>query len=119
MSSSDTLASLNSAALGADMPVVTLPTGQKVQTGTVATLLINIKKYDALAAQAETANGQEKVEFDTQIKDIEHFFLAAMPLLHKVGMFDLFIPDEWIAGTRSAGRRRVGELAKAMVEENK
>lgn len=88
------------------MPVITLANGQKVQTGTIGALLVNIKTYDQIVAgQDGGADAEEK------IKELENNFRAAMPLLKRVGFLDLFTPEEWIAGTRSPGRRRVGEIA--------
>lgn len=51
ISTSDSLAALNSATLGTNMPVVTLPDGSKVQTGTVGALLINIREYNRLLSE--------------------------------------------------------------------
>lgn len=118
MSSSDALANLNSATLGANMPVITLPDGQKVQTGTVGALLVNIKKYDAMVESANSAPAQDKTTLQTEIEEMEQKFHAALPLLLRVGMFDLFAPDEWIGG-KSAGRTKVGELAKAQMDGSK
>ena len=33
----------------------------------------------------------------------------ALPMLHRVGFFDLFTPDEWIKG-QNQGRKVVGQL---------
>jgi hypothetical protein len=49
--SGDKLAAINNATIGTEMPVVTLPDGSKIQTGTVATLLINIRSYDEVVGQ--------------------------------------------------------------------
>ncbi|KAL7933070.1 hypothetical protein V8C35DRAFT_59414 [Trichoderma chlorosporum] len=81
---------------GSAFPVVTLPGGQKVPTGTVGALLVNIKTYDA-------SNDEER-------KNIEPALRAAVPVLQQVGMFDLFKPQEWIQGG-SPGRTLVGKLA--------
>lgn len=102
----DRLAAINSQTLGASMPVVKLANGQKVQTGTIGALLVNIKTYDEIvASKGGDASADEK------LKELDDNFRAAMPLLKRVGFLDLFTPEEWIAGTRSPGRRRVGEIA--------
>lgn len=103
---SDRLAAINSATLGANMPVMTLADGRKVQTGTVGALLVNIKAYDNLVASKDSSADTEEM-----LKDLEDRFRAAMPLLRMVGLLELFPPEEWIAGSKSAGRKRVGELA--------
>lgn len=103
----DHLANTNSTTLGANMPVITLGNGKKVQTGTIGALLVNIKTYDELVA----SKGGDATETEEKIKELEDRFRAAMPLLKMVGFLDLFTPEEWIAGSRSPGRRRVGELA--------
>lgn len=90
---------INNQTLGAaagSFPVVTLPNGDKLPTGTVGALLVNIKAYDK-------GNEQER-------KAIEPAIRAAVPVLQKVGMFDLFSPEEWVAGG-SPGRILVGKLA--------
>ncbi|KAI1342447.1 hypothetical protein F5Y15DRAFT_304717 [Xylariaceae sp. FL0016] len=93
------LQSLNSATLGAQFPEVTLPDGSKVQTGTVGALLVNIRSYNAAYAAGET----------TKLAVLEDSFRASLPLLEKVGMFGLFTPEEWMAGTNE-GRKAVGRL---------
>ncbi|KAK7754262.1 hypothetical protein SLS62_003840 [Diatrype stigma] len=95
------LAALNSATMGANMPEITLPDGSKVQTGTVGALLINIRSYN----EAHAAEDKEKTA------KLEQAMAASLPLLDRVGMFDLFTPDEWIEGTNE-GRRAVGRLYK-------
>lgn len=77
-------------------PVVTLPNGDVVPTGTVGALLINIKSYDA-------GDNNERVEIEQAIR-------ATVPVLKKVGMFNLFSPEEWQHGG-SPGRALVGRLA--------
>lgn len=104
-SQNDKLASINSATLGANMPVITLADGSKVQTGKIGALLVNIKAYDKI-----TSNQEEIDSFDDKIKDLEDKFKAALPLLKRVGLLDIFPPEEWIAGSASPGRKRVGEL---------
>lgn len=74
-SSSDKLAALNSAAMGISMPVVALPDGQRVQTGTIGTLIINIKHYDELMSQLKVDN-ERKVE-------LEDMMAASLPVLKR------------------------------------
>ncbi|KAI4861000.1 hypothetical protein F4820DRAFT_452340 [Hypoxylon rubiginosum] len=93
------LAALNSATLGAEMPQITLPDGSKVQTGTVGALLINIRAYN----EAHKAGDKDKIAL------LEQAMSATLPLLDKVGMFDLFRPEEWIQGDNE-GRRAVGKM---------
>jgi hypothetical protein len=95
----ENLQRINNKTLGTDenvFPVITLPSGHRVPTGTVGALLVNIKTYD-------TSN-------DEQRKDIEPALRATIPVLQQVGMFDLFKPQEWIQGG-SPGRALVGKLA--------
>ncbi|KAI0970131.1 hypothetical protein F4678DRAFT_148194 [Xylaria arbuscula] len=93
------LSDLNSSTLGAKFPEVTLPDGSKVQTGTVGALLVNIRAYNEAHAAGDTA----------KTKALEASFEAALPLLDKVGLFDLFTPNEWIQGNNQ-GRMAVGQL---------
>lgn len=79
---------------GEVLPAVTLKDGTKVQTGTVATMLHNIDLYN---------QGLRS--------EVEQELILAIPTLIKVGLFDLFSPDEWISGD-NLGRRFVGEKAK-------
>lgn len=61
------------------------------------------------------------VEIDVMLKTekgftkegLENSLTVPIPTLAKVGLLDLFPPDEWIAGT-SAGRKFVGMKAKEM-----
>jgi hypothetical protein len=76
---SDSLAAINNATLGAYMPIVTLPGGQKVRTGTVGSSLVNIKAYDGLAAQGETEDEEKKKA------ELEARMAASLPLLKQVG----------------------------------
>ncbi|KAL1603493.1 hypothetical protein SLS60_005080 [Paraconiothyrium brasiliense] len=78
-SNPDTLAALNSATLGASMPVVTLPDGSKIQTGTVGALLVNIRNYDQL--MSDVTNDEDKR------KELEEKMAASMPVLKKSGAF--------------------------------
>ncbi|KAI0477999.1 hypothetical protein F4859DRAFT_513580 [Xylaria cf. heliscus] len=97
--STNALSDLNSATLGAKFPEITLPDGSKVQTGTVGALLVNIRAYNAAHAAGNTDKAQV----------LEASFKAALPLLDKVGLFDLFTPEEWIRGDNE-GRKAVGRL---------
>lgn len=93
----DQLAAINQKILaeGQVLPSVQLKDGSRVQTGTVATMLHNIALYNA------GERGQVERELE-----------LAVPTLVKVGLFELFTPDEWIQGD-NPGRRFVGERAKA------
>ncbi|PWY90198.1 hypothetical protein BO70DRAFT_426573 [Aspergillus heteromorphus CBS 117.55] len=104
-SSNPDLVALNSLTLGTNMPEVTLPDGSKVQTGTVGTLLINIRAYNRAYAVGDHA----------QMETLQAGLKAAVPLLQRVGMFDLFRPEEWIAG-ENEGRRLVGRMYQELVE---
>ncbi|KAI8965575.1 hypothetical protein F5Y11DRAFT_295299 [Daldinia sp. FL1419] len=93
------LAAINSAAFGVEMPQITLPNGSKVQTGTVGALLINIRAY----------NEAHKIGDENKKAQLEESLSASLPLLEKVGMFDLFRAEEWISGDNE-GRKVVGKL---------
>jgi hypothetical protein len=95
VNSHNDLAAINQKILadGESLPLVQLKDGSRVQTGTVATMLRNIELYNA---------GERG--------DIEQQLEAAIPTVAKVGLFDLFPPEEWIAGD-NPGRRLVGTLA--------
>ncbi|KAI8946809.1 hypothetical protein F4801DRAFT_39114 [Xylaria longipes] len=93
------LADLNSTTLGAKFPEITLPDGTVVQTGTVGALLVNIRAYNTAHAAGDTAKTQA----------LEDSFKATLPLLDKVGLFDLFTPEDWIRGDNE-GRKAVGRL---------
>jgi hypothetical protein len=95
VNSHNDLATINQKILadGESLPMVQLKDGSKVQTGTVATMLRNIELYNA---------GERG--------DIEQQLEAAIPTVVKVGLFDLFPPEEWIA-CDNPGRRLVGTLA--------
>jgi hypothetical protein len=60
---------------------------------------VNIRTYNAAHAAGDSATA----------RTIEASFKAALPLLDKVGLFDLFKPDEWIQGDNE-GRKTVGRL---------
>lgn len=65
-----------------------LKNGGRVQTGMIATVLHNLARYDW---------GELRL---------------LIPTLMKVGLFNLFSAEEWIAGT-NPGRRFVGQAARA------
>lgn len=92
----DQLASINRKIVsdGQVLPAVELRDGSRVQTGTVAAMLHNIELYNA------GERGQ-----------VERELALAVPTLVKVGLFDLFAPDEWVRGG-NPGRRFVGERAR-------
>lgn len=85
---------------GQVLPAVKLKDGSLVQTGTVATMLYNIKLY----------NLGERGNVESELK-------LAIPTLFKVGLFELFSVDEWI-NSENAGRRFVGEHAKQYIEQH-
>ena len=95
------LGSVNSKILasGETLPIVQLADGSRVQTGTVATMLRNVELYNR--------GTRGEIERELQL---------AVPTLFKVGLFELFPPEEWISGDNS-GRRLVGEMAKAYLEQ--
>ena len=92
----DQLGSINRKIIadGESLPAVQLKDGSRVQTGTVATILLNIALYNA---------GERGI--------IERELKSAIPTLVKVGLFDLFSPDEWVRGS-NPGRKFVGECAR-------
>jgi hypothetical protein len=100
------LAKTNQKILSSDssFPIVTLASGQKVPTGTVATLIHNIRLYDKIVAR--DGSEEEKEQLAKEIK-------SAVPVLGNVGFFDLFSTDEWTAG-KSEGRRLVGIEGKRL-----
>lgn len=101
--SNESLQETNNKTLGTNagtFPIITLPDGRKVPTGTVGALLVNIKAFDE-------GTEEQRVELEPAIR-------SAIPTLHKVGMFDLFTPDEWITD-RSPGRSLVGRLARDFI----
>ncbi|RKG33828.1 hypothetical protein D7V21_07935 [Acinetobacter guerrae] len=79
---------------GQVLPAVKLKDGTQVQTGTVATMLYNIQRYN-----------------DGERGRIEQELILAIPTLFKVGLFDLFSIEEWIKG-ENPGRKFVGEQAR-------
>jgi hypothetical protein len=98
--STERLASVNQKILapGESLPAVQLKDGTKVQTGTVATMLYNVALYN------NGARGSVEQELE-----------LAVPTLIKVGLFELFPPSDWIAGS-NPGRRFVGEKAEELLE---
>jgi hypothetical protein len=82
---------------GETLPAVALRDGTIVQTGTVATMLHNVARY----------NAGERGE-------VERELTLAVPTLIRVGLFGLFPVDEWIAGD-NPGRRFVGLQARALL----
>jgi hypothetical protein len=102
--SNESLQDTNNKTLGTTagtFPIVTLPDGRRVPTGTVGALLVNIKAYDE-------GNEERRAELKPAIE-------SAIPTLVKVGMFDLFAPDEWKSES-SPGRTLVGKLARNYFE---
>lgn len=85
---------------GETLPAVRLKDGSKVQTGTVATMLYNVDRYNA------GARG-----------DVERELELAVPTLLKVGLFTLFPPEEWIHG-ENPGRRFVGRKAREYLDRH-
>ena len=79
---------------GEVLPSVHLKGRSRVQSGTVATMLYNINLYNA---------GEREL--------VEKELALAVPMLVKVGLFDLFSIEDWIAGT-NPGRHFVGECAR-------
>ena len=95
-------------------PIVTLPSGQKIPTGTIGTLLYNIRLYDDLKSKSEPSEDEQ-----AELSKLETKMRATIPILEKVGMFGLFSPEEWSAeGEKSEGRKFVGKCAlEAEVEK--
>lgn len=105
---------VNAQTLGVSMPTVTLSNGQVLQTGTVGALLVNIAEYDRITAENQGQAAQTP-EVAAKQRELEKRMLAALPMLHKVGLFNLFTPDEWSNTTPSKdspGRRFVGLEAR-------
>ena len=80
---------------GEHLPAIKLKDGLQVQTGTVAAMLHNIRLYN---------KGERG--------DIEKELEAAIPTLAKIGLFELFTPDEWLNET-NPGKYFLGLKAKA------
>jgi hypothetical protein len=79
-----------------DLPEVTLESGERVQTGTVAAFLKNCNLYNTLVSESARSR---------VAKDIER----AIPTLAAIGLFDLFPPEDW-ASTDNPARDFVGKL---------
>lgn len=96
----DQLAAINHKIVSAGevLPSVLLKDGSRVQTGTVATMLHNINLYNS----GERGHVEKELEL-------------SVPTLVKVGLFDLFAPEDWINGS-NPGRRFVGERAREYLE---
>ncbi|UCP00951.1 hypothetical protein LF844_14540 [Metapseudomonas lalkuanensis] len=86
-------------AAGEHLPAVTLKDGSRVQTGTVAAMLQNVRRY----------NDGERGEVERELE-------LAVPTLVKVGLFELFSPQEWAAGD-NPGRRFVGLKARQYLDD--
>ncbi|MBB3175834.1 hypothetical protein [Variovorax sp. Sphag1AA] len=84
-------------AQGEQLPAVKLKDGTTVQTGTVATMLHNVARY----------NNGERGEVEKELE-------LSVPTLIKVGLFDLFPAEDWIAGA-NPGRRFVGLAAEKLL----
>ncbi|MFW2176271.1 MULTISPECIES: DUF7709 family protein [unclassified Moraxella] len=97
----DELANINQKILadGETLPQVTMKDGTKVQTGTVATMLHNIERYNA---------GERG--------DVEQELIQAIPTLIKIGMFELFSVDEW-ASNENLGRNFLAKQARQLIGE--
>jgi hypothetical protein len=91
---------------GGSLPAIHLKDGSTVQTGTVAAMLKNIERFN---------NGENK-EGDEARCELER----CVPVLIRVGLFQLFAPDEWINSNgqeNNLGRHFVGRLAKQYINE--
>ena len=78
---------------GETLPAIKLKDGSTAQTGTVATMLHNLNLY----------NSGERGQVEEELR-------LAIPTLFKVGLFDLFKPEEWVNGC-NPGRKFMGEAA--------
>lgn len=96
------LAAINTKILasGESLPAVQLKDGTKVQTGTVAAMLHNVSLF----------NSGERGQVEKELE-------LAVPTLIKVGLFELFSPEEWIAGS-NPGRAFVGSVAKRVLAKS-
>ncbi|KAJ9631211.1 hypothetical protein H2204_008296 [Knufia peltigerae] len=92
-----------------NFPLVKMADGQTVPTGTVATLLFNIRAYDQLLKE----NTVDDISKKAELEKLEGEIKDPVPLLINLGMFELFSPDEWCAG--GAGRQLVGRTAKGLM----
>ncbi|MCL9780648.1 hypothetical protein M9194_04255 [Vibrio sp. S4M6] len=84
---------------GESLPIVMFKDGTKLPTGTVATMIHNIDRYNS----GERADVEQELEL-------------AIPVLYKLGLFDLFKPDEWLSQD-NLGRNYIGKLAKTYANE--
>ena len=82
---------------------MTTPAGQRIPTGTVGALLVNIKLYDEAHAKGD----------EEGMSRLGKGLTAPISTLKTVGLFDLFPADEWMAGG-GPGRKLVGRQAKEM-----
>jgi hypothetical protein len=90
---------------------ITLGNGEKIQTGTVRALLRNISAYDDLVRQMDSTGREECEEsLRAEVIKYETMLKTPLPLLQKVGLFNLFSPEEWING-KVPGRKYVGRCA--------
>lgn len=106
ISEDETLQKINNQTLGTSpqaFPIMSLPDGSKVPTGTVGALLVNLREYD------NTNDPERRKELEVSIR-------ASVPVLIRTGLFHLFTPDEWISGG-SDGRQLVGRIAKEFEKE--
>lgn len=80
-----TLAQVNQKILaqGEVLPGVTLKDGSRVQTGTVAAMVMNVELFN-------------------RGEDVGDELEAAVPTLVNAGLFRLFSPEEWFAGDNRA-----------------
>ena len=109
----DELNAINERTMGVNFPSITLPTGEKVQTGTVGALLANMKAFDTIDAKYQKGE-KMSAEDEAQLNTIKTSIRGAIPTLKRLGMFNLFAPEEWIRGSKSAGRTYVGECGEEM-----
>ncbi|ROW06954.1 hypothetical protein VMCG_04080 [Cytospora schulzeri] len=95
------LAELNSSTMGVQMPEIKLADGSTVQTGTVGALLLNTRAYNKAHAEGDEAT----------MAELREIMKIPLSLLDRVGLFELFTPEEWINdGGKNEGRRVVGKL---------
>ncbi|KAK8246093.1 hypothetical protein IWZ00DRAFT_511800 [Phyllosticta capitalensis] len=96
---------------GQSFHVITLSSGERVPTGTVAAFLYNLKAYDE-TADAAAAGRLEAEVAQEKMAAIQDEMRLSLPLLRKLGMFELFSVEEWGSGTAKAGRRFVAKEAR-------
>ena len=105
---------------GQAFQVVTLSSGERVPTGTVAAFLFNLKAYDDIyelqaggsSGSSDLQEAQDSLELQAKKKDIEDDIRMSLPMLRKLGLFELFGVEEWGAGGAKPGRRFVAEEAR-------